>query len=282
MHKKYEVIYMNYKLIVTDMDGTLLGSDHKISEENKEALKMAMDKGIKVAIATGRIYTSARNYARLLGINTPIIACNGAIIREEETGNVIYEDKIEYDTCTKIVDLLDEYNLYYQFYTDDTLFCKELSHSSLRYYEFNKSLPKDMRINIVTSNNIKEVIKDKDILKVIVIEEKNKDILNKIKEDLKNISNIEICSSWHNNIEIMNKGVNKGHAVKRLAEFLGVDQKHVITFGDNYNDLSMIEFAGMGVAMGNAENLVKEKANYITDKNTENGVAKALNKLLDI
>jgi Cof subfamily protein (haloacid dehalogenase superfamily) len=274
--------YMDYKLIVTDMDGTLLSNHHEISEENKEALKKAIDKGIKVAIATGRIYTSARNYAKLLGINTPIIACNGAIIKEEHTGHVIYEDKIEYNTCTKIIDILDKYDLFYQFYTADSLFCKELTHSSLRYYKFNQSVSEDMKINIVIDNNIKEVIKDKDILKVIIIEDENVALLQEIKKELKHIDNIEICSSWHTNIEIMNKGVNKGHAVKRLAEFLGIKREEIITFGDNYNDLSMIEYAGMGVAMGNAEDLVKEKANYITDKNTESGVARALNKLLNI
>lgn len=272
---------MDYKLIVTDMDGTLLSNHHEVSEENREALKKAIAKGVKVAIATGRIYTSARNYAKLLDINTPIIACNGALIRENGTENVIYENKIENNSCIKIIDILDKYNIFYQFYSADTLYCKELNHSSLKYYEFNKSISEDMRINIVIDNNLEESIKDKDILKVIIIDE-DKDILKKIKEELRDIDNIELCSSWHNNIEIMNKGVNKGHAVKRLAEFLGINREEIITFGDNYNDLSMIEYAGMGVAMGNAEDLVKEKANYITDKNTESGVAKALNKLLDI
>ena len=84
------------------------------------------------------------------------------------------------------------------------------------------------------------------------------------------------------NKNISQKGVNKGSAVESLAKYLGVDKSEVITFGDNHNDLSMIMYAGMGVAMGNAEDIVKENSNFITDKNTENGVAKALENILKI
>ena len=106
--------------------------------------------------------------------------------------------------------------------------------------------------------------------------------LKKVKEDLDQIEDIEITSSWFNNVEIMHKGVNKGEALKALINYLGIDKDEVIAFGDNYNDLPMLELAGIGVVMGNANDEVKEKGDYITAKNTEDGVAKAIYKFLKI
>lgn len=266
---------MSYKLIVTDMDGTLLNEVHEISDENKHALKKASEKGIKVAIATGRIYESTIKYARELSIETPIICCNGALIKEEN-GNVIYERKIEDYMCNNIIDLLEKHNIYYQCFTDDTIFTPYINEW-LRKYQMQE----DLNIKIIESDNIKDSIKGSNILKFLIIEN-DLELLSNIERELKSIEDIELTKSFFDNIEIMRKGVNKGSAVESLAEYLGIDKSEVITFGDNHNDLSMITYAGMGVAMGNAEEIVKENANYITCKNSENGVAKALEKILNI
>lgn len=266
---------MSYKLIVTDMDGTLLNEVHEISDENKHALKKASKKGIKVAIATGRIYESTIKYARELSIETPIICCNGALIKEEN-GNVIYERKIEDYMCNNIIDLLEKHNIYYQCFTDDTIFTPYINEW-LRKYQMQE----DLNIKIIESDNIKDSIKGSNILKFLIIEN-DLELLSNIERELKSIEDIELTKSFFDNIEIMRKGVNKGSAVESLAEYLGIDKSEVITFGDNHNDLSMITYAGMGVAMGNAEEIVKENANYITCKNSENGVAKALEKILNI
>jgi Cof subfamily protein (haloacid dehalogenase superfamily) len=266
---------MSYKLIVTDMDGTLLNEEHEISEENKRALKVVSDKGIKVAIATGRIYESTIKYARELGVKTPIICCNGALIKEED-GNIIYESKIEYDLCTTIIDTLEKHNIYYQCFTDDTIFTPYINEW-LRKYQMQD----DLNIKIIESDNIKSSIKDSNILKFLIIEN-DLELLYKLENELKSINDIELTKSFFDNIEIMKKGVNKGSAVESLAKYLGVDKSEVITFGDNHNDLAMITYAGMGVAMGNAEDIIKENSNFITCKNTENGVAKALENILNI
>ena len=108
------------------------------------------------------------------------------------------------------------------------------------------------------------------------------DKLRRVREDLSKIEDIERTSSWYNNIEIMHKGANKGEALKALIKYLGIDREEVIAFGDNYNDLPMIELAGLGVVMGNADEAVKEKADYVTSTNMEDGVAKAIYKFLEI
>ncbi|OPJ55787.1 Cof-type HAD-IIB family hydrolase [Alkalithermobacter paradoxus] len=273
---------MKYKLIVTDMDGTLLNSKNEVSEKNKLMLKKAQDMGIKVAIATGRIYTSARHYAKLLGIKTPIIACNGAIIRESDTGKTIYENILNEEDSIKIIELCEKHGVYYHFYDDEGFYCKELAYSSLLYNEWNEAQPVENRINIKVVDDSKSVIKNGvNPLKFLIIDE-DADKLNNLKKELEQIQTLEISKSWHNNIEVMNKGACKGLAVKRLSQYLNIKQDEIIALGDNYNDLSMIEYAGVGVAMGNAEKIVKEKSNYITTSNDEDGVANALQNILDI
>ena len=114
------------------------------------------------------------------------------------------------------------------------------------------------------------------------VEEKNPYILDEIRKELRKVQGIKITSSWPNNIEVMNEGVDKGNAVKILAEKMNIDREDIIAFGDNYNDIEMIKFAGLGVAMGNAEELIKQEADYVTDTNQDSGVAKAIYKFLEL
>lgn len=273
---------MKYKLIVSDMDGTLLGDNHKITEENKIALNKALQKGVKVVPASGRIYNSAREHFDFLDINTPLIACNGAIIKETKTNKLIYKNNIPNDICWKIIDIFEKNKMYYQLYSENTMMCKNLSkEDQIKTRERLKNFFND-DINVHFGNDLKEEVAKHEILKIIAIDDHDMDKLKKIKADLEVIEDIEITSSWYNNVEIMNKGVNKGEALKYLLKYLGIDKEEVIAFGDNYNDLPMLELAGMGVVMGNADEKVKEKGNYVTSKNTESGVARAIYKLLEI
>ncbi|WP_246637683.1 Cof-type HAD-IIB family hydrolase [Crassaminicella profunda] len=270
-----------YKLVVSDMDGTLLNSNNMVSENNKKAFKALLENNIHVAIATGRIYTSARVYAKHLDMVTPIIACNGAVIRNLEDDQILYESHIQKEDCLKVIHILRKHNTYFQYYSLDTFYTEKLSHSSLKYSEWNKTLKEEDRIRIDVIKDSYEQIKnsDENIYKFNVINDDN-EVLNRIKKELKEIETIEVSKSWHNNLEIMNKGVSKGNAIDHLANILGVKKEEVMTFGDNENDISMLTYAGMGVAMGNAEEIVKKQADYVTATNDEDGVAKALNKFI--
>ena len=273
---------MKYKLIVSDMDGTLLGDNHKITEENKIALSKALEKGVKIVPASGMIYNSAREHFDFLDINTPLIACNGAIIKETKTNKLIYKNNIPNDICLKIIDIFEKNEVYYQLYSENTMMCKNLSKEDQRKTKERLKNFFNDDINVHFGDDLKEEVVKHKILKIIAIDDYDMDKLKKVKEDLDQIEDIEITSSWFNNVEIMHKGVNKGEALKALINYLGIDKDDVIAFGDNYNDLPMLELAGIGVVMGNANDEVKEKGDYITAKNTEDGVAKAIYKFLKI
>ncbi|SKC90152.1 Cof-type HAD-IIB family hydrolase [Maledivibacter halophilus] len=272
---------MEYKLVVTDMDGTLLNSQGKVPEENKEILTKLQDKGVHVAVATGRIYTSARVFAKYIGVKTPIIACNGAIVREIDNNEPLYESYLNKEDSLKIIDICRKHNVYYHFYTEDTFYAESMARSALKYSEWNETLDEEDRIDLKIIEDSYELINDSDekIFKFIVIDE-DVDLLKGIRKELSEIPGIECSKSYYNNLEIMNKGVEKGKAVKNLADSLGVKREEVICIGDNENDISMIKYAGLGVAMGNAEEIVKKTADYITEVNDKNGVAEVLKKFI--
>lgn len=270
----------NYKLIVTDMDGTVLGEDHKITEENKIALKEAEKKGIKVVFATGRFHDSAKEHVNFLDNIMPIISSNGSIIKHPITNEVLYSNFIDKGICLKIMDIIDEYNLRYQVYTDEKILQKYETEEEKRFMkEFIEKNFSD-KAEIIFKKDLREDVKNSNVLKFNVMEIKKQDLLDKVRADLQFVNNIEITSSWKGNLEMMSEGSHKGNAVEYLSNLLEIDREQIIAFGDNYNDLSMIEFAGTGVAMGNAEEDVKNIANHITDKNGDSGVAKAINNLI--
>ena len=270
----------NYKLIVTDMDGTVLGEDHKITEENKQALKEAEKMGIKVVFATGRFHDSAKEHIDFLDNIMPIISSNGSIIKHPITNKVYYSNFIDKNTCLEIIDIMEKHNLRYQVYTDEKILQKyETEEEMISMKEFIANAFSD-KTEIVFKKELEEDIKNSKVLKFNIFDLENPELMDEVRCDLKGISNIEITSSWKNNLEIMNEGSNKGKAIEFLSDLLGIDREQIIAFGDNYNDLSMLKFVGTGVAMGNAEEEVKNIADYITDKNVNSGVAKAINHLI--
>ncbi|MGL5328591.1 MAG: Cof-type HAD-IIB family hydrolase [Peptostreptococcaceae bacterium] len=270
---------MNYKLIVTDMDGTLLGTDHEISNENKMALEEAFNEGIKVTVATGRMHSSAKAHIDFLDLDVPIISCNGALIKDSKTEEIIYSNTIDTKKCLKIIEVLEKHKVYYQFYSEDLLMCKKRENEDADIIRMNRLISNG--VNLVSKSNLLEDIKKRGILKVIIVEEKNISILEDIAKDINCIDGLEMTKSWFNNIEIMAKGSNKGNAVKIIADHLKVNKNEIIAFGDNYNDISMLEYVGTGVAMGNADEYVQSKADLVTKPNYEDGVAKAIYELID-
>lgn len=270
----------NYKLIVTDMDGTVLGENHQITDENKNALKEAEKMGIKVVFATGRFHDSAKDHVNFLEEVMPIISSNGSIIKHPITNEVLYSNFIDRDICLKIMDILDGYNLRYQVYTDEKILQKyETEEEMIFMKEFIAKNFSD-KTEIVFKKDLREDVKNSKVLKFNIMEMEKPELLDRARVDLTFIKNIEITSSWKNNLEIMSEGSHKGKAIEYLSDLLGIDRESIIAFGDNYNDLSMIEFAGTGVAMGNAEEEVKKIANHVTSRNGESGVAKAINSLV--
>lgn len=263
------------------MDGTLLNSNHEVSDQNKKILKRVVDAGVMVVISTGRLFASAKVYAKYLDLITPIIACNGAYICEYHRSNVIYENPLNKDDYIKVANLLEKHDMYYHFYDNENFYTVDLNYNSLKYHNWNQKQKPEDRINIEVIEDGPSFLNNSNpkIYKMVVMDNDDEK-LNFIASELRKNENIEVISSLKNSFDIMNKGVTKGSALARLCEKYGINKDEVIAIGDNHNDISMLEFAGTKVAMGNSEKEVLDIANIITDTNDNHGVGKALENLI--
>jgi Cof subfamily protein (haloacid dehalogenase superfamily) len=272
---------VRYKLIAIDLDGTLLPDGRIIPEGNIRAIEYATAKGITVVIATGRVTTSGRAFARQLNLETYIISSNGARIYDISKKDIIYEDGLCIEDAKAVAGYFEGFGVYYHAYVDDIMYARYMREPLLFYTELNKKLDPDLRMDIRICDNFDQIFeenKDK-ISKVMTIESDLK-LIAAMRRDLLKNGNIVVMASREDNIEVMNHTVGKGKALMHLAKKLGVERDEVIAIGDNDNDLSMIEWAGTGIAMGNAIDEVKIAANDITDRCEELGVAKTIYKYI--
>lgn len=272
---------MGYKLICMDMDGTLLNDKKEVSERAKKAINKAHELGVKVVIATGRIFVSAEFYGDIIGVKAPIIASNGAYVREKDSDKAIYEKGLGYENYQLIIDLLKKYDIVPHFYTEDTIYTEKLVHSSLAYKNANKTLPINRQVKIEVVDDWSRLFAERNpkIIKAMAVGDDAKKTKEAKNEFIK-LNKFQVVSSMKNTFEVMDKSTSKGNALKKICDYYGIDRNEIISIGDNENDISMIEFAGLGVAMGNAEETVKNIADYITTTNEEDGVAKVIEKYI--
>lgn len=269
---------MAYKLIAIDMDGTLLNTQDKISERNKKALLKAINNGIHVVIATGRIYKSALYYYKDLGLNSPIIACNGAVI-SSSNGEIIFEKLIDSSSLKELIQLAEENDMYYHFYDKDKFYYKTTKEEFSNYYRYYEENYIKQDIELVSFKSPWDIVdpNSSKYYKAVFIDD-DIDRLLDFRSKLKDIKGISVSKSWHNNIEVMNKEVSKGNAVKFLMDALNIDSSQVIAIGDNENDVSMFKVAGLSIAMANGDEIAKKQAHVITASNDEDGVAQAIER----
>ena len=271
---------MSYKLVVTDMDGTFLNSKDEISEENLKIVKELNKRGILFSIATGRLDTMIKPYLKQIGNNNPVISCNGALVRNVSKGEFYHAQIMETEDFTKVIDICKANNLIFSVYCEYTVY-SESTEGRIKYFiQRNKILSEDEKVTIKIVNNIYTDIDEK-IFKVLVSNDDLK-LLERIKGKINKIPGIEAIKSSSNLLDIMATGVTKGNALKNLAEILKIKREEIIAIGDNHNDISMLKYAGYSIAVGNAEQAVKDIVDLVTVSNDEDGVAKALREVLSI
>ena len=263
---------MKYKIIAVDMDGTLLNDDKHISDYNLEMIKKAVNLGVKFVIASGRIPSGLKFYETTVSKDQPMICCNGSIILDENK-NTIYSKCINRESMLQVIDVLRERkDTYFHFYSEDIIYGEQFALAIERFYEFNRKADRKLRMEIRIIGDSKEFVKNtsSEISKIVVID-KDLDYLNDIRKRLDDISGVETTKSDIDNIEIGSKGSSKGTGLRFLAEYYGVSLEECIAIGNDENDISMLGCAGLGVAVKNARNHIKEFADYITEKDNNNG-----------
>lgn len=265
---------MAYKLIALDLDGTLKNSHNEITDKTRKALLKAQEMGIKIVLASGRPTPGLRHEAKALELDKYegyILSFNGARVVNVKTGETMYEQTLTIDEAKAAYDRAKEFHLACMTYENDIIITEDIDDE----YVCVEAHINDIRKKKV--NSFKECLKNP-IHKVLLTGKP--DYVGNIEEEFKEPfgNSLSIYRSAPYFIEIMAKGIDKATSLDRLAKSLGIKQEEVMAFGDGYNDLSMIEYAGLGVAMNNAVDGVKERAREITLSNDEDGIAYTLSK----
>ncbi|WP_024614794.1 Cof-type HAD-IIB family hydrolase [Clostridium sp. Ade.TY] len=275
---------MIYKMVCIDMDGTMLGKRKSVSEESKKTIKEVSKKGVQVVVTTGRLYNNAAYYSNLLGASDAVIAGNGAVIREKSKDKPIFKSEIDLEIIKKLLLAAKKCNVVLHLHTIDEVITNSKVSSLIAKIVLPDIKNRDFPVNIKVIKNLKDIddsIKGyKGKVTKCIMFSPFKDRTEMFRKELDKIDGITYYCSGGRSIEINKLGVSKGNAVKMLAKYYGIKREEIICIGDNENDISMIEYAGLGIAMGNGIPKLKEKANYITDTNVNDGVRKALEKFI--
>ncbi|NTW72758.1 MAG: HAD family phosphatase [Eubacteriaceae bacterium] len=273
---------MEIKLLAVDMDGTLLRNKHEIAPAVKMAVRQTIEKGVKVVIATGRIYPSAKFYANMLETKSAVISCNGAEIREYESNDLIGMYPLKADALKTVIDVFSEYKVSYQMYGNNVYYTTKMSELLQKYVDWNKNQRDEDKIIINFIEDPYEILKiGVPIYKVLLYQDSHRlSQFDEIIDRINRIPHIHSVRSMTDSVDIVDSSVNKGNALKTISEYYKIPMGNILAIGDNDNDKEMIKLAGIGVAMGNAEKEIKEIADYVTSSNLEDGVAEAIQKFI--
>jgi len=265
---------LDYCLIALDLDDTLLGEDQSISERNRLALKKARQKGVHVTIATGRMFRSCLPYARELGLSDiPVIVYHGALIRTLQQEEPLYYRPLEKDLALEVINDCQEKGYHVNLYLEDRICVKE-HNVYTRYYKTISSV--EMEPVGELTGYLKQCRQKPAKLTVINWDGWLDDLQQYLQQ--KYGSRLKVMGSLPNFLEITHPEATKGQALEFLSSKLGISREQVIAFGDSYNDIDMLEYAGLGVAVGNARPEVKEVADLVTLSHGEDGVAEVIEK----
>lgn len=263
---------MKYRLIAADMDGTLLDDAKNITPGNLAAIKNAMADGTIFAFSTGRPPIAVEPYRRIIGENVPVIAYNGAMIVTGEN-NIFFNQTLTKEQSRIILKYVKKYNTMACIWSNNRLYVTESGARADRY-----------KINVMTEPLLfddPDTIINQGITKFLWYDTAKRTALFR-KELTKPLGElgITVCPSTNEYLEFFSSNVSKALSLERLAVHFNIKREEIIAFGDNFNDLEMIKYAGLGVAMQNAPDGVKAAADFITLSNNEDGIAYALSKFM--
>lgn len=274
---------MTIKLIATDLDGTFVDDQKQLLDENIQAFSECAEKGIFIVPATGRTIIGIPEEIKNLSGVRYAITVNGASVVDLKTGEIISSCLLNAETAVRIMELArdSEDDIMYDAYVEGIGYTRQEFWDNLSCYVPDKGIHDLVRkTRKPVPDNIEYIRSNCSQVDKVNLFFVTQEARTRMREVLEKEPGILVSSSLPNNLEINAAGADKGGALLRLAELLGICQEETMAFGDGENDISMISMAGFGVAMGNAEESVKAVADHITVTNNEAGVAAALRKFV--
>ena len=282
------------RLVASDLDGTIIGKNNTIFENNLKAINDINNKNIDFVICTGKTYPITKGLFSKFNASYGIFG-NGNQIINLKTGEEIYKKLLTETEINSCIDIAKSHNLHIHIYTDNKIISeKELKYMDLRNYKLQQNKNFETSLNIMIVDDIKQYLASNkvDVCKLIISSEKNlTDVKNEIlKEQDVSITIIKkygkykdtIIDKEYEYLDITPKNTNKDVALKFLGKYLNVDNSEIMAVGDNLNDLDMIKNSGIGVAVANSYDELKQVAKYVTENSVEyGGFAEAVYKFIE-
>ena len=271
------------RLIGLDLDGTTLTTDKKLTPHTKEVLEACIRQGIEVLPATGRVWSGIpEELMKMEGVNY-VISSNGAAVVELATGKAVYTNGIAWDRALEVFDILERYDTFYDAYAEGNGWCEARFYENLNDYGIEPLIQRLVKSSRTCIEDLREWVKEhKSPIEKINMFFRDEEKRQQAFRELSGIPDLAVTCSLTNNLEINHCTCNKGDALLNLGKILGISMEQIMACGDGNNDLEMVRNAGVGVAMENGEDSVKEAADYVTVTNDEEGVARAIELFCDL
>ncbi|MTI80511.1 MAG: HAD family phosphatase [Firmicutes bacterium] len=261
-----------YKLIAVDMDDTLLDSNLNISSRSMDAVRRVQEKGIHITLSTGRMFSSVKPYAKKLGIDLPLITYQGAMVKSALSEEVLLHRPVPLELARQVVAKIKEYGYNINVYVDDKLYVEKITPEAEMY----------ARISGIKAHPVGDLLEFLQHPPTKVLAVAKEPEIDKLEKDMRPLfdQQLHITKSKPQFLEFSHPRATKGHALAMLAERYGVEQKQVMAIGDGYNDVEMLDYAGLGVVVGNAREEIKKLADHVAPSNDEDGVADTLERFV--
>lgn len=259
-------------LVAIDLDGTLLNSQHRLAKEDRLAVQALSRQGVKVILASGRMYRTILPFSQEIGLRDPIIAYNGGLVTDVGTGETLHHQPVPWSIASELIDWCRQRDLHLNFYFEDELYVRELNQWSELY---------DGRTGAVSRpvGDLHQLAGHEPTkLQIVVSANKAEQLLSEVRTWAE--ERVIAMHTMPEYIEIVNRETSKGRALQTLSDQFQIPLEETAAFGDSPNDESMLEVAGFRVVMANASDAIKAHADHITTSSDKAGVARAIRQFL--
>ena len=267
---------MTPRVIALDLDGTLLTPAKTLLPASLDALARAKEAGYLPVIVTGRHHVAIHPFYQALALDTPAICCNGTYLYDYHAKKVKEADPLPLEQALQLIDLLNEHQVHGLMYVDDAMVYEYPTGHVQRTANWALSLPVEQRPTFTQVASLAQHAREVNAIWKFALTDEDSAKLNSFALHVEQTLGLECERSWHDQVDIARRGNSKGMRLAQWVASMGLTMQDVVAFGDNFNDISMLEAAGTGVAMGNAEEAVKARADLTIGDNTTPAIAEYL------
>nr|WP_113864594.1 pyridoxal phosphatase [Brenneria salicis]NMN92164.1 hypothetical protein [Brenneria salicis ATCC 15712 = DSM 30166]RBP67498.1 hypothetical protein DES54_10110 [Brenneria salicis ATCC 15712 = DSM 30166]RLM32513.1 pyridoxal phosphatase [Brenneria salicis ATCC 15712 = DSM 30166] len=267
---------MIYRVIALDLDGTLLTQQKKILSESLTALALARQQGIKVLIVTGRHHSAIHPFYQALQLDTPAICCNGTYVYDYLTGKTSHANPLSVDQAKSVLNMLQTFDIHGLMYADDAMYYQYPTGHVTRTQAWASTLPALQRPAFQQVADLMRQTDESVAIWKFATSHANIPTLNDFAGAVETQLGLACEWSWQDQVDIAQTGNSKGKLLQQWLSEQGISMKEVVAFGDNFNDISMLEGAGLGVAMGNSADEIKARADLVIGDNEGPGIAEVI------